>query len=456
MLFFLSISSIIEILLLLVPSLMVIAFVTIAERKTMASMQRRLGPVWGFGNFSLWDKLSNSGETLKLMVPNYSWKIMCGWINYSCMVISQKIYENIMGDRGSKSVYTTVKEQRVDGGWCVYSTHLRYTLMGFERNYQIKIPSNQMNKLRFYSTDSKINSNYSLDPYFLTGFADAESSFMVLVLKEPNNKIGWTVKPRFSIGLHKKDVGILNLIKSYLSNTGSILKQGKNSMQYRVSSLRDITNVVIPHFNKYPLITQKRADFLLFKEIVDLIIKKEHLTIEGIRKIVALKASLNLGLTDDLKVAFPDIVPVTRPLVKYSEILDPNWLAGFSSGEGCFSVRLKKSIKHRLGFQTILTFKLTQHIRDKELMENFISYLNCGSVYTYLEEAQYMVINTEDLVEKIIPFFDKYKILGVKNLDYQNFKKVIELVKNKEHLTTEGLDKILELKESMNKGRNSV
>jgi len=95
-------------------------------------------------------------------------------------------------------------------------------------------------------------------------------------------------------------------------------------MQYRVSSLRDITNVVIPHFNKYPLITQKRADFLLFKEIVDLIIKKEHLTIEGIRKIVALKASLNLGLTDDLKVAFPDIVPVTRPLVKYSEILDPN------------------------------------------------------------------------------------------------------------------------------------
>jgi len=62
--------------------------------------------------------------------------------------------------------------------------------MGFERNYQIKIPSNQMNKLRFYSTDSKINSNYSLDPYFLTGFADAESSFMVLVLKEPNNKIG--------------------------------------------------------------------------------------------------------------------------------------------------------------------------------------------------------------------------------------------------------------------------
>jgi len=89
-------------------------------------------------------------------------------------------------------------------------------------------------------------------------------------------------------------------------------------------------------------------------------------------------------------------------------------------------------------------------------MENFISYLNCGSVYTYLEEAQYMVINTEDLVERIIPFFDKYKILGVKNLDYQNFKKVIELVKNKEHLTTEGLDKILELKESMNKGRNSV
>lgn len=69
------------------------------------------------------------------------------------MVTSHKISENVMGYRGSKSItdYNTptghnsviVKEQRVDGSWFVANKakNLRCTLMGFERNYQIKIPS---------------------------------------------------------------------------------------------------------------------------------------------------------------------------------------------------------------------------------------------------------------------------------------------------------------------------
>jgi len=99
-------------------------------------------------------KLSNSGDPLKLLVPSYSLKAICGWTNYSCMVISQKIYENIMGYRGSKSVanLTTVKEQRVDGSWCNnLLLRLRYTLVGFERSYPIKILSKQINKAK-YST----------------------------------------------------------------------------------------------------------------------------------------------------------------------------------------------------------------------------------------------------------------------------------------------------------------
>ena len=62
------------------------------------------------------------------------------------MVISQKIYESIMGNRGSKSAILNdivVKEQRVDGSRCGNKLpHLRCTLVGFERNYQVKILSN--------------------------------------------------------------------------------------------------------------------------------------------------------------------------------------------------------------------------------------------------------------------------------------------------------------------------
>ena len=73
---------------------------------------------------------------------------MSGWSNYSGTVTSQKMSENEMGYRGSKSVAcntTAVKEQRVDGSCFVYrNTKLRCTLMDFERNYQVRILSKQI------------------------------------------------------------------------------------------------------------------------------------------------------------------------------------------------------------------------------------------------------------------------------------------------------------------------
>jgi hypothetical protein len=76
---------------------------------------------------------------------------------------------------------------------------------------------------------------------------------------------------------------------------------GKDSIQYRVSSIKAELAVIIAHFDEYPLITQKRADFELFKLIVDIISRKEHLTTEGLRKIVNLRASINNGLSPELK-----------------------------------------------------------------------------------------------------------------------------------------------------------
>ena len=62
------------------------------------------------------------------------------------------------------------------------------------------------------------------------------------------------------------------------------------------------------------------------------------------------------------------------------------------------------------------------------------------------------MIKFSDLAEKIIPLFQKYQIQGTKHLDYTDFVSVIKLVKNKKHLTEEGLDKIRTIKSCMNKG----
>lgn len=119
----------------------------------------------------------------------------------------------------------------------------------------------------------------------------------------------------------------MELIKSYFGERGEIYKHGKDSLQYLVASKKDL-KLIIDHFNKYPLLTQKQADFELFKRAVEIMDRKEHLTLEGAQEIVALRDVMNKGLTSakgaELKLGLPFIDPVKRPLIKDPETIDPN------------------------------------------------------------------------------------------------------------------------------------
>lgn len=184
---------------------------------------------------------------------------------------------------------------------------------------------------------------------------------------------------------------------------------------------------------------------------------QEHLTTEGLKQIVAMKAALNWGLSDKLTMAFPDIKYLERLLIVNQEIKDPHWLAGFASAEGCFFINIYKS-KTKLGFAAVkLVFKITQHSRDRILLEKFVDYLGCGKYYkdSSREKGEFRVYNFSDICNKIIPFFNKYPVLGVKALDFCDFLEAAKLIENKEHLTLEGLEKIKIIKSRMNKGRNN-
>jgi hypothetical protein len=82
--------------------------------------------------------------------------------------------------------------------------------------------------------------------------------------------------------------------------------------------------VLIDHFDKYPLLTQKYADYLLFKSAYNILKKKEHLTIKGLYKLLAIKSVSNNGLPPVLQENFPDITSMDRPRVLDSKISDPN------------------------------------------------------------------------------------------------------------------------------------
>ena len=213
---------------------------------------------------------------------------------------------------------------------------------------------------------------------------------------------------------------------------GKISKHGPKSVQFQVRSVKDLAKI-IDHFDKFPLVTQKRADYELFKQVFYLVEGGEHLTLDGLQKIVAIKASTNLGLSDKLKAAFPSVVPVERPLVKIQKIDDPHWLAGFVSGEGCFSVDILKSKTTSIGFLVMLRFRLTQHSRDEELLINLVTYLGCGYYAKGASGAAgyFICAKLSDIQEKIIPFFTKYPIHGVKAFDFADWCKVAELINEK-------------------------
>lgn len=87
-------------------------------------------------------------------------------------------------------------------------------------------------------------------------------------------------------------IQIYYIVKSYFG-VGTIYKNGKDCIQLRVTSIKDLTNHIIPHFKNYPLISKKRADFEIFKQVLDIMNRKEHLTTEGLNKIVSLRASMS-------------------------------------------------------------------------------------------------------------------------------------------------------------------
>jgi len=246
---------------------------------------------------------------------------------------------------------------------------------------------------------------------------------------------------------------VLELIKAFFGGVGSITYASKDILHYRIASLHDLINVVLPHFDKYPLNTQKRADFILFKEIILLMMNKEHLTIEGIQKIVNFRASINLGGSENLKEAFPNTVPVERPVMEDIAIGNPYWFAGFASGEACFQVYIYKS-KTNLGEAVQLKFDLAQHSRDTKLLTSLQNLLGYGSVNKHYQNAVvFRATKFSDFMQCLTPFFDKYKIIGVKSEDHQDFKKVAQWMEKKAHLTIEGLEDIRRIKAKMNRGR---
>ncbi len=129
------------------------------------------------------------------------------------------------------------------------------------------------------------------------------------------------------------------------------------------------------------------------------------------------------------------------------------YLSGFSDGEGSFNVSLRKKPDYQIKWQVVLTFNVSQ----KDITNLFLlkKHLQCGRIQNRQDGVHYFVVsNNSSIIEKVIPFFDKFYFLSSrKKKNFSIFKQIVQLVREDQHLNPDGFNKIVILREELNEGK---
>lgn len=140
--------------------------------------------------------------------------------------------------------------------------------------------------------------------------------------------------------------------------------------------------------------------------------------------------------------------------------MDGQYIAGFVDGEGSFHVAFQERKDLRFGWQAVPEFHVSQNFPSRKVLEGIRDTLQCG--YIKANDAAgkadktlvYVVRDRKDLLQKIIPFFERYPLLSEKRNDFELFRKIVRRIEAGEHLKLEGFEQIVCLAYAMNaKGR---
>jgi hypothetical protein len=236
----------------------------------------------------------------------------------------------------------------------------------------------------------------------------------------------WKVRISFEINLHEKDKDILYKIQSFFGVGAVYHRPDRQISVFRVTNLSYIKNVIIPHFTKYPLISKKAEDFLLWSKVVEIISNKGHLSEEGFLNILSYYASINRGVSKKVLFHYPEILPADKPIVNLPDNLNAQWVSGFTGGDGGFSIYVRPAKDYVLGEKVYCVFRITQHSKDLELMQLFIKFFNTGKVAvrsnTSTPRCDFIVQDAATLLNIIIPHFEVYPLLNLKQEDFLCFR----------------------------------
>lgn len=305
-----------------------------------------------------------------------------------------------------------------------------------------------LNHLRIYHTD-KINNSYFNIKEWLVGITDGDGTFNVYTNIE-NKKIIFTYK----ISLTNKNIELLYKIKENLG-IGTI-NIDKNIVSYLIRDKKDLINIVIPIFDKYPLLTSKRFNYLKFKEC--LIISNNNM-IHQVDKINIINNIKNKSINENYMSDVWDNIILTENILlnrldsnllmdysiqktigenkqfisKINNIITKSWIIGFIEAEGSFFITKKTLSRY------VHSFGVTQKLDPIILLSiKYLWDINSSVQLRNPKNSQgtYYKLETTNLknIELIIKYFrySNYKsvFLGIKSFEYRVWTRTYLKYKN--------------------------
>jgi hypothetical protein len=131
--------------------------------------------------------------------------------------------------------------------------------------------------------------------------------------------------------------------------------------------------------------------------------------------------------------------------------LSEQWVVGFVDGEGCFFIGINKQPEMTTGYQVLPEFRIIQQKKDVQILYALKKFFQCGVVRKNHDDRFELRIRKFDCLVKIVEFFESHPLYTKKNVDFKKFAHIIRWMKEDQHLTKEGLIKIIEIASEMNR-----
>ena len=334
-----------------------------------------------------------------------------------------------------------------------------------------------------YSVDYPIMEK-PLNPHFFSGFVQSDGCFHIGLQKDKTAKYKIRIKPTFYVTqLNSKDKKIspvLRMARNLLQVGHYIPDRKNNCSSLCVNTLKDLNNNVLPHFEEYPLLSEKKKDYIVFKQIVEKMNKKLYNTLIGFCDIYNLALSMNKNgayrkkdkycaahnpLFDTLKGCTQRLNRNDKNLkddknIKHASLpfqlfepLNDQFVSGLIQGDASFgfSFRIKTNKNFSNKAKISPFFSLGQEYDSIDLLEKCERFFQCGKISKVSDNYyRWMVSDYSSLKNSIVDHLLTFPLLDVKGKQFKLFTECLHILSSKEICEKQKVKRVVEYAYNLN------